>query len=461
MLTHCAVALAHVLAVAAPVATNPPAAPGTGRATSPSEAERSEQAKKLYAEQRYIESAHAYESLYGEFKAPKYLFNAAAAREAAGHDAHAYVLFRRYLETPGLSADDHERGEARMAPLRRRTTVIQLQFSPSPRPAGLTVTMTRDGVEPLQLDEEALQALDRRGVVEVWAEVGQWSVQAQAPGFRAAKSAVQATPGATRALPLELAAAAGAEIPVQATNGSLTVQIQGRRIPRDLLLRFRRGNEIIERSSQAAESTWELPIGGWSVHAEGRDLTTDSESVQVVRGVPQQLSLSLQRTRASRLKLGVGGALAGTLGVVGVAFAIVESKNFPGPCYCDTSGYERDFEKIQASYVPRAIAGSALGLSLGFGLGTLLMNTRRPVPRVSLGLGAGLTIAAAVAAVVLASMKRIEVTSFEEFRVEKNREQQGVAAIVGLSSFGVGMMTSTFLFAKKGDLRMRTRSANR
>lgn len=400
MLTHCAVALTHVLAMAAPATINPVAAPDVTSSTSPSEAERSEAAKKFYAEQRYLESAHAYEILYAEFKAPKYLFNAAAAREAAGHDAHAYVLFRRYLETPGLSADDHERGEARMAPLRRRTTAVQLQFSPSPRPANLTVTMTRRGVEPLELDEQTLQALDRSSVVEIWAETGEWSVRAQASGFRAAESAVQATPGATRALTLELAAEETAGAVQPEASGSLTIHIAARRLPGGLRLQLRRNGEVREEPITAADSSWLLPVGAWSVSVGNRNFNAGPAPVRIARNIDQPLALVMRRTTDSKLTLGlaIGAGVLAASGIMGIAVSeTVGGDGWKVPSDAGNTG--KFLTRARFSGASAGLLGAGLGL--GVGAVGMALESRMRQPRAFWGAVAGVGGAATLAGLLL------------------------------------------------------------
>ena len=77
---------------------------GTGPATAraqwddpcaemqPDELTRSSCARALYGEREYVAAARHYERLWLDTGTPKYLYNAAAAREAAGHLASALAL---------------------------------------------------------------------------------------------------------------------------------------------------------------------------------------------------------------------------------------------------------------------------------------------------------------------------------------------------------------------------------
>lgn len=458
MLIHCAVVLCHVLVVAAP----PAAASETDAAAEakPPEAARNEQAKQLYAEQRYVESARAFEGLYGEFKAAKYLFNAAAAREAAGQDAHAYVSLRRYLAAPGLTPAERERGEARMGPLQRRTSAIRLEVAPSPFPAGIEITMIRAAGEALVLGEETLRALgDSGGVVEVWAEAGDWSVRAKAPGFRQVESPVRSVEGAAQPVALTLPADAGAiaEAPPPAAAGSVIVSIGNRHLPEALVLNLRRGHEVVEKQVYRAESTWRVPVGTWTLTAASSDFFAEPQSVEVVGDQPQHVGVPLQRTPNSRLKLGLTGAAASALGLVGIGFAIRGAMVFPKTSpsceatapTCPPGPY---FTDLRDAAISRYVAGAALGTSLGLGAGALLMHRgeRRRMTRVGLGVGVSLLVVGAVATGLLARSFADDALDDTRRRSDLDRLQHGTAAAVGLSGFGLGLVTSSLVFANFG-----------
>ncbi|MBL8975163.1 MAG: DUF309 domain-containing protein, partial [Myxococcales bacterium] len=86
---------------AAPTAGSP-ASPGTGASASPSDPEaRAEQAANLYSARKYVEAAEILEDLWATVHEPRDLFNAALARIAAGHRAHAIRYWETYLLLPG------------------------------------------------------------------------------------------------------------------------------------------------------------------------------------------------------------------------------------------------------------------------------------------------------------------------------------------------------------------------
>jgi len=83
---------------------------GSVPAARGAQATREEQAFSLYQAGRFAEAGLEFEALWVDFADPRYLYNAASSRFAVGHFAHAADYLARYLETPGLAADD--RGDA-------------------------------------------------------------------------------------------------------------------------------------------------------------------------------------------------------------------------------------------------------------------------------------------------------------------------------------------------------------
>lgn len=451
MFLHSALVIAQIVAAApAPNMTElAPAAPPTAE-VSP-EAARSEEARQFYANQEYVRAAQAYELLYRDVSAAKYLFNAAAAREAAGHDAHAYVALQRYLDHPGLTADERARAEARLASLRNRTTAIQIRLTPTPRPSGLAVVLSRADVEPLQLDSDALDALDRRGIIEIWAEVGTWMVEAEAPGHRKSQVSLESIAGASQTLELTLAPALSVNRQAEA-KGSVVVRIGARKLPTDLSLLFRRDSVLLREIPTELESTWEIPTGTWYVGASSRDFVASPVPADVSRDKPLTVSLALQRTTASKLKLGIGGASAGTLGVLGIYLAVQSS----------STELSRGPDSLLAM---KFSAGASLGLALGFGAGAMIMHARKLSERTRIsttaGVGAGLAACGGIILAVVLSTRSSD--SGENVRRFTSQELNGYAALAGLTSSGLGLILSNIFStrASRQQLKRHTRQVNR
>jgi len=369
MLPSSALALAFVLTAA-------PAGPGEHEASkvqsphpeaapSPEEA-RGAAAKLLYSQQRYVESARAYEELHGEYGDPKYLFNAAAAHEGAGQDAHAYVALRRFLNDPGLSAEGLARGEARLTPLRRRTTPIQLEIVPSPRPMGLVLELRRPGIEPVRLDADALAALDRRGLIELRAEPGEWLVEAQAPGFHKLQLPLTTSAEGGRALltmePVATAVAPGPALvavtatfePAQAVAAGIDVKLEG---PKPQSKRV-----------QSSPVNWELSPGNWTLDASSPGYRP--ARVFFVAGdqtIPPNIRLEpAPRGRPTVIAL---SALAGTSFVAGAIVSVRNAITFRSRLQPGTEPSTVEHQWRGFHHGTRL-----LGAGLGLGVGALLKS---------------------------------------------------------------------------------------
>lgn len=93
----------------------------------PDERTRSSCARALYGEREYVAAARQYERLWQDHGTPKYLYNAAAAREAAGHLASALALWTRYEASAGVEEEERAELRPRLEAMRVRlvaTTVV-------------------------------------------------------------------------------------------------------------------------------------------------------------------------------------------------------------------------------------------------------------------------------------------------------------------------------------------------
>jgi hypothetical protein len=92
-------ATASTPASATPAAAAP-AAPATTEA-NPDDA-AAERAATLYSQRKYLDAAHILEELWGRVHEPRDLFNAALARIALGHRAHAVHYWETYVKQAGI-----------------------------------------------------------------------------------------------------------------------------------------------------------------------------------------------------------------------------------------------------------------------------------------------------------------------------------------------------------------------
>lgn len=163
-----------------------PVAPG-----SPEEI-RDARARVLYDAELYADAARAYEALWLDYKAAKYLYNLAVAHEVLGHDAHAYVHFRRYMAAADRVADNAAVVYERLQALKARTRVLRIQFPPETDLSATSIkihyrsfhSLTDPARPPLLLQAADLERTDRPGELLIYAEPGLWSIDAKRPGVK-------------------------------------------------------------------------------------------------------------------------------------------------------------------------------------------------------------------------------------------------------------------------------------
>lgn len=97
-------------ASAAPAQPSPPSsAPTTSSTSTPDTAAQAQAAKERYTNGDFVGSARAYEALWESTHAPKYIYNAGMAREAAGQRGLAVRHWRRFLATADVDVTPAER----------------------------------------------------------------------------------------------------------------------------------------------------------------------------------------------------------------------------------------------------------------------------------------------------------------------------------------------------------------
>jgi hypothetical protein len=93
----------------------------------PPELPNEESARKLYAQRDFVRAAVAFEELWRRRGERRFLFNAALARESAGHDGRAYVLFREYLGLAGPAVEDRAAAQTSIDAIAARTCGIRIR----------------------------------------------------------------------------------------------------------------------------------------------------------------------------------------------------------------------------------------------------------------------------------------------------------------------------------------------
>lgn len=314
----------------APANTSPGATPASANSAPIATAEEV-QAKQAFTEGRYTEAATQYETLWSSSPTPKFLFNAAMARELAEHEAHAYLHLRRYLALPSLQPAEREKGLARLEALMKRTVRLRVESTPE---AQLTLTLelkpggaaTDVGRVPLKLESETLRliaAAGAPGAYELYVEPGTWMVAAEAQGYVTVRRdlSVRSNEPQTGDLRLTPEAIPPTSVvatfsPPSAIAAGITVTVENS---------SERTQHVVPSSG---ELTLRLPPGSWTVRADAPGFASEAAKLTLT-GEPQALTISLNpvsgpavddRRRTFARGLQIGGGVTMTLGL-GLAVA--------------------------------------------------------------------------------------------------------------------------------------------
>lgn len=145
----------------------------------PDERARSNCARALYSRRDYVAAARHYERLWLDIGTPKYLYNAAAAREAAGHLASALALWTRYEASPGVEEDERAELKQRLEEMRARLVATKVTVTPADvlGPAATFVCQRAGGIPPESFEIPAhLVADDAPGAFTLFLDPGDWEL---------------------------------------------------------------------------------------------------------------------------------------------------------------------------------------------------------------------------------------------------------------------------------------------
>ena len=145
----------------------------------PDERARSHCARALYSRRDYVAAARHYERLWLDIGTPKYLYNAAAAREAAGHLASALALWTRYEASPGVEEDERAELKQRLDDMRARLVATTVTVTPADvlGPAATFVCERAGGIPPESFEIPAhLVADDAPSAFTLFLDPGDWEL---------------------------------------------------------------------------------------------------------------------------------------------------------------------------------------------------------------------------------------------------------------------------------------------
>ncbi|WAS93588.1 carboxypeptidase-like regulatory domain-containing protein [Nannocystis punicea] len=410
-----------VLLASLPASAMQAGAPAASAPAAASVAEEDAEAKQLFGARKYPEAAVAFEQLFAASPAPKHLFNAAMARELAGHEGHAYLLLRRYLALPGLQSAELERAEDRLAALQRRTAAVRIDLQPADLSArGLQLTVERGpssgandvGRAPLVLAGDLLVLLavaDAPGSYDMFLEQGPWIVAARADGHEPARQEL-AVAGNQAQVALTLAASAPPETPVAFTLGP--ADLAG---PVELTL-TRDGGQPTHESVTRPTGAWMLAPGTYrlSLRAAGyapldRTFTVDAQPLTLDLVLRPEAATTpvppARRPPPSAWVVGLGAG-AGTSVVVGAVLLGVGGSGWSTTLdrygqYAgdDAINWHTASSNLFRSWTLYGAGAGLLGSGVGLGLGAVGMHfaPRMKNPRHLWAAGAGIGAALAIA----------------------------------------------------------------
>jgi hypothetical protein len=377
-------------------------------ATSPPAADDSD-AKQLLRARKYPEAAAAFEQLFAATSAPEHLFDAAVARELAGHEGHAAALWRRYLAQPGLQPAEVERAEDRLAALERRTAAVQIVTLPHDLLArGLELTIEpgpagRDGQPPpLVLAGDLLPSFaapDLPGVFTVPLERGTWVLSARADGHEPARHEFTVAGGRVQ-VELTLPAAAPVVAPVNLRVTPIEAITSGAE-----LVLTREGDTPAHERLGSTAKIWQLAAGDYELDIRAPGYTPIHHRFTVA-GEPLILEFTLVpeppepapaaslRPDAWTIGLAAGGGLTTVLGVIllGVGGArwsatLDRYRQYAG---ADRRNWNAASVNLFMAWKTYGAGAGLLGGGIGLGLGAVGMHfaPRLTRPRAMWAVGA-------------------------------------------------------------------------
>lgn len=373
-------------------AAGPEALPGDETPTSAevandsTPAERMAVGKALYARRQYVEAAR----MYARVDTPGALYNAAMSRAAAGHDAHALLLWTKYLEV--APEDERAEVEESIAAAGRRTVAVQFartNDADGPR------TLTLRDVQHLAADELRVAWPEGQATLEVSLDPGRWTATLEGATDGPRSLTVVVAKGDKPRVDLAPEVAVSPVRlrlnPARALRRGVTVMWSG---PRAVAERRVTGNE---------SSRWELARGRWRVTASAAGYETSEHAVEVTER-PVELAIQLRRDRESRARMGVGVGLGvAALGLAAGGGALLARAGRMND-ELSRDGDDRFWpdEERSVDQLRRGSLAGHLLLSGAVGTGVVALTTgltrRKKLLAVEAGLGTGLAVAGGIVA---------------------------------------------------------------
>jgi hypothetical protein len=416
IVSACIVTVTIPQAAAAPV-PGPAAAAPTVAPAAPGDEDA--EAKQLFNARKYPEAAQAFEQLFARTQSPKHLFNAAMARELAGHEGHAYMLLRRYLTLQGLAPNEEARAKDRVDALQRRTVPVRLVIVPESLPADkLQVTIERTasghvsdaGRAPLVMGPDLLAQFAVQGLpgqYDLFLEQGPWVFSAAAEGYEPGKQDAAFQAGQAQ-VAVALTPLAPPTAQVTANFAPQTAVDAGI----DITLTHE-GEPPHTEQVRSPAIAWELAPGAYRLAASARgfkkveqQFTVDRDPVALdLRFEPEPVPEPKPKPSKSDPWL-VGQAVGGgVLLVGGIAVLAVGSGNwrttldsYDAYAGKNVQNWDIAADNLFKSWKTYGAGAGLLGAGFGVGMGAVLTHYERKLSKpktvwaIETGIGAGLAI---------------------------------------------------------------------
>lgn len=356
--------------------------PAAADTTPTSEEQR---AKELFVQGNHVVAATIYEALWSSRQEPRFLFNAAMARELSGHELQAFVHLQTYLLRPELNADERREAEERLRALKARTKQLRLVLSPATIDRGALKLVLRRAADGTASDRgrpsvtldgatmSAIGATGSDGAFDLFLEPGSWTADLSAVGYgaqtftadidasrRIFEAGVRLAPSSPESVTVPVTATFG---PAGAVRGGVDVTLDG---PSPVQTR-------VNTTTQA----WQLTPGTYTLDARSPRFKRSQVVFEAQSGMaPVRVDLAPERRHILTITL---GAVAGVGVVTGAAVAAVHGNRLGAAL----DGFNNSVEAgdpvaavshrgdIETSWGHRITGMRVIGAGLGLGVGAL------------------------------------------------------------------------------------------
>jgi hypothetical protein len=181
-------------AAAPPAATPTPVSASTPPASAPPAPDpddaAAERAATLYSQRKYLDAAQILEELWNRVHEPRDLFNAALARIALGHRAHAIHYWETYVKQANIPNDGRDQAETRRKKAEAASIGVNLRIAPAAvAEVGVTYTIERVSADPRDVRPPIVLTLEpgasefSSGGRTVYLDPGKWKLKVEARGY--------------------------------------------------------------------------------------------------------------------------------------------------------------------------------------------------------------------------------------------------------------------------------------